>query len=259
MPKQQNYTAGYDRADQDDEPEITFASAFGGEKLPGVLTQPERGYRYTATGLDFRRKLTREEYRDGLLPELQVMETARQLIIGDAYLHGIENGHIESYEDMAELTGYQPLSIENYASICRNVPQFMRINSLTFSHYQQIASLPEEERPHWISFAAGSGLSYRALKALIEDVGAKAQLPAPADDTGNTPEDEPEEPASPAPVNTQVVILDSPIKDKVHRERMNYIWKKVEKEEPMTDEDLGDVWMLRKWCDMLIERSRKQK
>lgn len=152
----------------------------------------ERPWHYTPTGLAFDRKLTRDEYRNRLLPELQVMESARQLIIGDACLEGIEDGHIESYEDMAELTGYTAGTIELYASLCRSIPRLVRTNSLTYSHYQKIAPLPEEERPLWIKFAADSELSYRALDALIQWTKGNPQLPAPVDDMTVFP-DEPDD------------------------------------------------------------------
>lgn len=156
-----------------------FKQTYGKPKLPAELRQmrKDRGWRFAADGLELKRELTREEFRDGLLNEVQAMGSAQQLIVGDAYLHGIECGFIETYEEMAELTGYEASSIKVYASLCRSIPRLMRINPLTYSHYQQIAPLDEDERAHWIAFAAGSELSYRAVKALIDWTKTHRQTP----------------------------------------------------------------------------------
>lgn len=227
-----------------------MARLSGGVNAIDLPPEP-RPYNYTGTGLDIQRELTKEEFREGVVTELQAMNTAHQLNVGDATLYGLEHGYIDSYEEMAELTGYEASTVEMYTSLCRSIPRLVRTNSLTYSHYQQIAPLPEEERPLWISYAASNELSYRALKALIADVNAKEQPAALDLPDGVTvervdltpPPDEIEE-EEPAP-------LPSPIKDKVYRQRFNHLWKKVESD-TLTAEDLSDAVSIRMWCDQLI-------
>lgn len=129
----------------------------------------DRGWRFTADGLTLERDLTEAEW-SAIPVEMRAMKSALQLNVGDATLYGLECGYIQTYEDMEERTGYRASSIEVYASVCRNIPRLTRVNPLTFKHYQQIAPLPEDERPHWISYAASNGLSYRVLKNLIHQV-----------------------------------------------------------------------------------------
>lgn len=219
-----------------------------------IATPPEpRPYNYTGTGLDIQRDLTKEEFRGGVVTELQAMNTAHQLNVGDATLYGLEHDYIEDYEEMAELTGYEASSIEVYASLCRSIPRLMRINPLTFSHYQQIAPLPEIERFYWISFAASNDLSYRALKDLIA-MAQRSQLPAAAsdDNTATVPAVDDAPALSGEIEEAESASLPSPIKDKVYRLRFNHLWKKVETD-ALTAEDLSDAVSIRMWCDQVIK------
>lgn len=144
---------------------------------PPIPRKRDKGWRFTNDGLTIERELSEADW--SYIPaEIRAMKSAIQLNIGDATLYGLEHGYIQSYEDMEKLTGYKAGTIEMYTSLCRSIPRLVRTNSLTYSHYQQIAPLPEEERPLWIGWAATSGISYRALRALIEEVGAKPSLPA---------------------------------------------------------------------------------
>lgn len=212
-----------------------------------------RGWRYTATGLDIQRDLTLDEFRKGLLPEIEAAQSAYQLIVGDACLYGLEHGFIESYEDMAELTGYTAGTIEMYTSLCRSIPRLVRTNLLTYSHYQQIAPLPEDERPHWISYAASNGLSYRALKALIADT----ELPA----AGNNPDliledppalsDEDEEEATP-------LFDDFDLTDPVHEKRFIGFRKRAAQNR-YAEIDLIEIQEAEKWLAVLRKKVAQAK
>lgn len=161
-----------------------------GEGLPvdddlfGVERTKERGYGYTDTGLVIERELTDEAWR-GILPEIKALQTAYQLIIGDWMVYGFEQGYEVSYESMAALTGLKPQTIEVYTSVCRNVPQLMRINSLKFNHYRLVSKLPDDEKAVWIAFAAHRQLPTRALERLVA-LSQLPRLPAEASDTENT-------------------------------------------------------------------------
>jgi len=185
MTKGDKYLKQIEQEAGDKPPLPTARDVYSSAPSP-VPRKKSRGYEYTSTGLDIKRQLTREEFRGELLPEIEAMQSRYQLIVGDAANHGLEYGLIESYQDMADLTGYTAGSIEVYASICRNIPQLTRVNSLKFKHYQVIAPLPADEIPHWISFAASNGLGYRAIDALIQWTEQYPQLPAEAGPGDNT-------------------------------------------------------------------------
>lgn len=282
MSKQKtDFAARLDDQPEDNPPQAdAFKQTYGKPKLPAELRQmrKDRGWRFAADGLELKRELTREEFRDGLLNEVQAMGSAQQLIVGDAYLHGIECGFIETYEEMAELTGYEAGSIEVFASLCRSIPRLMRLNPLTFSHYQQIAPLPEDERQHWISFAAGSELSYRAVKALIAWTKAHRQIPTLPEATdgdivaalesipGVTVE-RVDFPGYPALSDENDDVTDDEIGDFLapeHKQRRVDIEKKV-KQNRWADIDLNDIiaeerrlkWLRKKVAAAKVEAGRQ--
>lgn len=242
-------------------PPVPDASQVFQTTPPPIPRKKDRGYRFSNDGLIIQRQLTREEFREGLLPEIEAMQSRYQLIVGDAANHGLDNGLIDSYEDMAALTGYTAGSIEVYASICRNIPQLTRVNSLKFKHYQVIARLSEEERPHWISFAATYGLGYRVIESMIADIDARLPALLSGNDTAIVPaEVEPTalsdeiEGVQEEEVESFAVPVDAP----ENRERMNYVWKKVTRK-TLTVQDLPEVIFMRQWCDRVIKDFNRRK
>src|SRR5574341_1414201 len=123
-----------------------------------IPRKPVRGYKFSNDGLVIQRELSDIDWRD-ILPEIKAMHSSYQLNYGDWMVYGFDRGYQVSYESMAEMTGLQPQTIEVYTSVCRNVPQLIRINPLKFSHYRLIATMPEDERVLWIQFAASHPLS----------------------------------------------------------------------------------------------------
>lgn len=208
----------------------------------------ERGYHYSGTGLDIRRELSVEAWRN-ILPEIKAMQTAYQLIIGDWMVYGFEQGYEQSYESMAELTGLKSQTVEVYASVCRNVPQLMRVNSLKFNHYRLVSKLPDDEKALWIQFAVHRQLPTRALEKLI-DLSQSPRLPAgPGDNTTIVPYVAPE--PTPLP-DEDAVDLPSDLGDKSYRQRFTTVFKKVATD-ALTVDDLQEVALLRKWCDQVIQ------
>lgn len=227
---------------------------------PPIPPRRAKGWQFSDNGLLIQRDLTDDDWRN-VLGEIKSLRSAYQLIIGDWMLYGFEHGYETTYESMATLTGLQPQTIEVYTTVCRAVPQLIRINPLKFSHYREISELPEDERPHWIQFAASQSLSVRALRSFV-NMAYPPQLPAVSGDfdpltmelsDGVTIEridlpalpDDNQEP--------EAVSLPAPVKDKIHRRLMNEIWKKVEIDATLDDEDRGKIWLMRSWCDALIQ------
>jgi hypothetical protein len=123
---------------------------------------------FTDTGMDIRPDLSENDWR-GYAPEVRVIGSASQLIVGDYANEGINRGFVKGYAEIAELTGLEASTIEVYASICRSIPRLIRINRVYFGHYQLIAPLPEEDRERWIQFVAEHGLSVRDLRKSINE------------------------------------------------------------------------------------------
>lgn len=144
-------------------------------------------YRFSTDGLLIQRELSDSAWLD-ILPEIKALHSSYQLIIGDWMLYGFEHGYALSHEDMAKLTGLQPQTIEVYTSVCRNVPQLMRVNPLRFGHYRAVSKLPDDEKPCWIQYAASNHLSTRVLQDWLALV-TTLQLPAAVDNNLSQPGD----------------------------------------------------------------------
>lgn len=272
MGKKPDFAAKLD--DQSAESNSDFRKVYGKPKLPAGLQQQAitrtvnalsiLNFESSAAGM-----VIPAGTSDGQLEQLEdtlfALEDGMQLYIGD-YLVAVDNREYGETKAIADRRHRDPATLYKWKSICNAVTVFLRrkvlaaypaAKPLTLTHYEIVMALSEDDQERWLNAAAAGGWKTRQLSAEI----AKAQLPASAD--GNTtmvsPDVEPEDPDPPAPLPVYVHSLPAAVKDKSHRERMNHIWKKVEHDEPMTDEDMGDVWLIKKWCDMVIEGKRKKK
>ena len=136
----------------------------------------------TAMGLDLPEALTQEEWRS-FLNAIQSVKQSYQFVIGDWFAAGKDRFNV-SYEEIAALTGFKVKTVEIWASACRNVPKFTRVNFLTFAHHRAVAILPPERQLQALQYAFENGLSARQLDAEIRGKklrlkSGKAKQPAP--------------------------------------------------------------------------------
>lgn len=99
---------------------------------------------------------------------IQRLKDSAQWILGDWLAMGAYNWH-KTYEWMAQVTGLKPETVESYASVCRNVPQLIRINSLSFSHHRLIAAMPEEAQIMWLNRAVEGRWSLSQMSDAINN------------------------------------------------------------------------------------------
>lgn len=259
MPKKPDFGQELDNgSEREASPVPNFETLYGGLNLPGDMRAlaVERGYHYTADGLDIQRELTADDWHN-ILPEIKALQSSYQLIIGDWMLYGFEQGYVVSYEDMAALTGMQPQTIEVYTSICRNIPRLIRINPLKFSHYRLIAPLPEDERIPWIEFAVNRGLSFRTLQKLI----TLSQSPMLVESTSPLDIEMPdgvtiERVDPPAPVEEEAEARPAPIKQV--RDYSRKFWKCLE-EDRLEDMDQGELHILMSFIQDKFNQLRRLK
>lgn len=254
MPDKPNYTAGYDRTDQDDGPAITFKTVFGANAPEGVTTpeaQTDRGYLYTDTGLLIDRELSDSDWR-GMLPEIQAIHSAYQFIVGDWAVYGVDHGYEESYEAVAALTGFKASTVEFYASICRNIPRLVRTNRLTFGHYQRIAPLPESDRAYWITYAVEHEVSIRELREAI----AAGQLPAEAGPGDNTTIAPAVEPNPPAPVEEEAEEI-TPLETVKEARKTANTFLRCVAENRLQDMSRGELYAFLQFVQSKYEQRRK--
>jgi hypothetical protein len=177
------------------------------------------GLHFSETGLDIQSPLSREDWL-ALYTVIRQIRSAYQWIIGDWMLYGFEQQWSVSYEQMASITGLKASTVEVYTSICRSFPRLIRINRLSFGHFQLIAPLPAEVRQQWIDYAAEQKLSVRQLQAALR----QARQEALPDESG--------------------------VINKVTRRRFNRVWRLMERGLPEKIKR-DDVRLLRAWLDDL--------
>jgi hypothetical protein len=204
-------------------PPLDFETAYGGLNLPEPIKALiiSTGLRFTMTGLSIDQVIDQHDWAK-LFDVIQSIKRAYQWIIGDWMAYGFDHGWIKSYDDMAVFTGLMPRTVQDYTTICRNIPPAMRIAKLSFAHFQIIAHLPEDLRQGWIDYAVQAKLSTRQLAAEIHQK------------TDDTP----------------------PLLDKVNKRRIDKVWRNLSRgstEKIKRD----DIRLIRAWLDE-VERELKK-
>lgn len=204
--------------------------------------------------------LTEEEWH-ALIASIETIKKRYQWYLGDAMVYGINRSYgatSDQIQRVVEVTGKDEKTLHDYYKTALLFEMSERSELLEFEQHRVIQRAFSEDTPEhraerlrWLHIAETEKLSGRKLKAQIA---AQLPAPSPADDI------EDDEPPSPSEEKEPLIIVhNSPLKDKSHRQRFNYLWRKVEHDEPLTDEDIGDVYLQRAWCDMLIEREKHKK
>jgi hypothetical protein len=121
------------------------------------------GYSLTSIGLKINGDVTYENWETvGAL--LLRLEGAIQLLIGD-WLVQAERQWGQTYEAIAEQTGYAVKSLYQYKWVAENVPFSMRIETLTFTHYTVVAGIDDDSRKMTLlEKAADEGWSVKRLR-----------------------------------------------------------------------------------------------
>lgn len=262
MAKRQDFTSGYDATDKEDMPEIKFSTAFGeAAKLEGVtaVISSMDWLQRVPNALVIDVDLTEDEWLD-LIRGVQTIHRRYQWYLGDALVYGVERRYGETGKQMeriSEITGKDENTLAEYYRTARLFEIMERSTNLEFEQHRVIAraftgDTPEDrqQRLYWLAIAERDNLSGRKLKAAIQE----AQLPATVAENAQAEGMATTYPAlSDDNQQPEAVSLPAPVKDKIHRRLMNDIWKKVETDAPLDDEDRGKIWLMRSWCDALIE------
>lgn len=103
-----------------------------------------------------------------------VVYSAGKFWIGDALNFG-ERVFSERYAQMETLTGLNPHSLENIASVCRRVVYSRRKENLSFSHHEVVARLEPREQVEWLDAALREGWRVDELRTNV-----KQAVPLPA-------------------------------------------------------------------------------
>jgi hypothetical protein len=131
-------------------------------------------FRMTGTQLIVPEDISDEEF-DALGYMLKGMDNAVQFWIGDwanIYVRPEMNQFESSaiYEDIAEKFGLNKKTLQNYASVCRNLDASLRREALNFSIHREVAELPEllkGQETHFLDWAIQEDASVVKLKMYI--------------------------------------------------------------------------------------------
>lgn len=102
--------------------------------------------------------------------------------LGDWVRYGADKWG-EKYTQAAKITGYDPRSLANMASIATAFEPSRRRDNLTWSHHVAVAALPEGEQETWLDRAVSEGFSVADLRTELRAV-PKAETEAPPADLG---------------------------------------------------------------------------
>jgi hypothetical protein len=126
---------------------------------PGIAaprgTQP-------AVAWEPRRDLARREWLV-VGKRLGGISRCNQWWLGDWVRYGTDKWG-EKYTQAAKITGYDPRSLANMASISAAFETSRRRENLTWSHHVAVAALPEVEQEAWLDRAASEAFSVADLR-----------------------------------------------------------------------------------------------
>lgn len=98
---------------------------------------------------------------------LRGVESGLQWAIGDwlniAEDHAHEWG--TRYQLAAEMIGFDPATLRQYAYVARQVNLSVRTDKLTFTHHQLVAALEPDQQAAWLDMAEGEGWSVARMRA----------------------------------------------------------------------------------------------
>ena len=109
-----------------------------------------------------RRDLARHEWL-AVGKRLGGISRCNQWWLGDWVRYGTEKWG-EKYTQAAKITGYDPRSLANMASISAAFEMSRRRDDLTWSHHVAVAALPEAEQEAWLDRAAVESFSVADLR-----------------------------------------------------------------------------------------------
>jgi 16S rRNA G966 N2-methylase RsmD len=112
---------------------------------------------------------TREHW-ESCLVNLGTIERHVQFFIGDKILEGEGKGYITRgvYDRVAELTGIEKKTLEQYVWTCKSISSRRR-EELTYSFHQEVAKLTPEEQEYFLNEAVKNHWSVSRLREAIKE------------------------------------------------------------------------------------------
>lgn len=151
--------------------------------MPELDTE-HRDYTVTPIGIEFHNQLNRDAWVE-LGNRLGAAGRSVGFLVGDWLLYGdgkVSEGFYPKseggvYHDAIVITGLDYNTLARYASVCRSIPRWMRVQQLSFDHHRKVAPLKsDEDKQKWLKIAErereknGKTMSARRLaKSILSD------------------------------------------------------------------------------------------
>lgn len=123
-------------------------------------------YTLTPIGLQIGNNATHEEWQQ-LGQILRRLDGSLQWLIGDWLVQG-EMVWGESYEAIAQATGYDPKTLYQFKWVASNIQFSLRRENLTFGHHKLVVGLQPIQQQHWLIKADDAGWSISQLRAAMK-------------------------------------------------------------------------------------------
>ena len=118
----------------------------------------------------------------GYLRGLSDVKRKYQWMLADLLHYGLERKYGETHEQekrIAEMTGYSPDTLRDLASLAGKYEISFRNEILDLKHHKLCASLPQDKREYWLTYAVDNNLSAVNLEAAMN--GIEVVDPTPLD------------------------------------------------------------------------------
>lgn len=126
-------------------------------------TMTYKRFTLTPIGLHVPEDVEPDELRD-VARVIRDLQTSIQWIVGDL-LNSMERVWGKSYQTVAEQLGYEVKTVQEWASICKNVS--IRMEGLSFGHHQLVSSYSPEDQHWWLQWAMANKASIATLRKAI--------------------------------------------------------------------------------------------
>lgn len=143
-----------------------------------LMAQLEESGAITSTSLTLKSEISFSQYEALFVMFGQLQDTS-SWVIGDLLNYG-ERVYGETYAQAASLTGLNPQTLMNYASVCSRIPRSRRKSTLKFGTHALVAYMDPQDQIRWLDLAESQGMTRSQLRQAIEDEKAlKNPQPAP--------------------------------------------------------------------------------
>lgn len=205
-----------------------------GEIIPAGAIVPQEdgtlsvdGISFTAVGVELPKDTPFEAWQS-LTENLLRVGNSAQWCLGDLLVFGENKQWGETYKELAKKYGYEIETLYTYAWLCRKVQISIRNRDLSPAHHRLVARFhkqPDMQR-HWLDWASPTNPDERRASVAEMRVAMRETPPT---------------------------LSDNPLADETNRQRMNKIWRNINKIDRIS---LDDLQAMRQWLDA-VERMKR--